>query len=130
MKVQHSHSQLALLGSYSWIVSIDLLPCEDCKITVGSTPNSLPILKTSVSMLNIPSYGTCGKEDSHLCQCLTIASVESTIVPSISNRTPLKEWVSGRPVKPGLSSNDDMLIVPILKLFLGWTDVAMSQVKK
>ena len=43
--LNHSQSQLALLESYSLKVSIDLLPCEDCNITAGSTPNSSPILQ-------------------------------------------------------------------------------------
>ena len=34
----------------------------------------------------------------HLCQCLTIASVESTIVPSMSNNNPAKEWICVGPV--------------------------------
>lgn len=46
----------------------------------------------------------------NLCQCLTIASVESTIVPSMSKSTPSKEWVSGAPVKAGVSSSRGMLV--------------------
>ncbi len=43
------------------------------------------------------------QECTHLCQALTIASVESTIVPSISNRRPSKAWISGGREKEGRS---------------------------
>ena len=56
---------------------------------------------------------------SHLCQCLTIASVESTIVPSISKRIPAKLWISGRPVKLGFSSSRGISIVLWTSLFNG-----------
>jgi len=38
------HSQLALLLSYSAMVSMLLRPCEVARITSGSTPNLAPIL--------------------------------------------------------------------------------------
>ena len=37
----------------------------------------------------------------HLCQCLTIASVDSTIVPSMSNNKPSNFTISGWAVKDG-----------------------------
>jgi hypothetical protein len=69
----HLHSQFALLGSYVFRTSTDLLPWLVASITSGSTPSSLPIV----------------------LQCFTIAAVESMIVPSMSNSSPENECVSG-----------------------------------
>ena len=107
--LSHSQSQLALLESYSLKVSIDLLPCEDCNITAGSTPNSSPILQVGELRCTMYLPFVVLPRTTYLCQCLTIASVESTIVPSISKRIPAKLWVSGPPVKAGFPSGKDIL---------------------
>ena len=39
------------------------------------------------------------RDSTYLCQCLTMASVELTMVPSISKRMPLNVWVSAGAVK-------------------------------
>ena len=48
----------------------------------------------------------------HLCQCLTIASVDSTIVPSMSNNKPSNFTISGWAVKDGSDPpSGDMLAI-------------------
>ena len=44
-------------------------------------------------------FGGRGEGRTDLCQCFVIASVESMIVPSMSNRTPANRWTSGGPAK-------------------------------
>lgn len=44
-----------------------------------------------------------------LCQCLTIASVESMSVPSKSQRMPANKWVSSGPVNSLSSVSEGML---------------------
>ena len=46
-----------------------------------------------------------------LCQCFTMASVESMRVPSMSNRRPPKEWISAAPVKEPVV--EDILSGPV-----------------
>lgn len=44
-----------------------------------------------------------------LCQCLTTASVLSTIVPSRSSRIPAYEWLSIGAVNAGSLASEDMM---------------------
>lgn len=83
-------------------MSIVRRPWEVWRITFGSTPSSLPILVVLDEFHGENDEGR-GEEksyrymriswrdhDTYPCQCLTTASVESMIVPSISKRIPAK----------------------------------------
>jgi len=67
-----------------------------------------------------------------LCQCFAIASVESTIVPSISNSIPAKLHVSGGAEKALPSPNDGISEVALAqKVFYlkTWRDLMNSKLR-
>lgn len=70
-------------------------------MTKGSMPSSMPILSiVSIHLSRVQGCGTGTELDGmYLCQCLVMALVESTMVPSISKRIPANVWVSAAAVK-------------------------------
>lgn len=77
-------------------MSMLLRPCDVSRMTLASTPISLPMLPSTpyVSPLQNRQSWDLGRE-SHASQCFSIALVESIIVPSMSNKKPSKEARTG-----------------------------------
>lgn len=87
-------------------VSMLLRPCDVSKMTSGSAPISLPMLCASCRRQCVLAIFAGRRRDTdtrreggllgaHICQYFSIADVESMMVPSMSNKRPWKEALTG-----------------------------------
>ena len=89
--------------------------CRDwsAKSHWGPPPVACPICVRSATQVVI-----IGFQDIYLCQCFTMAAVESMIVPSMSNKKPLNDKYAG-----GAEKDDPPLISRSVNGFLDGTEL-------
>lgn len=78
-------------------------PWDVCKMCSAETPISFPMLSASPISQRSPKGVVQAKQvgETDLCQCLTMAAVDSMMVPSMSKRKPAKAARCGGMLKRG-----------------------------